>query len=85
MCTVYDTATQVVSFPGKAGKVIGHTPAQMLADMAGFLFAKARWEKMNPGKNWNTPQNIRQIAADGWDIMGSMSSRELGSSQTSSL
>lgn len=66
---------QVVKAVAGAGKGVGYTPAQMMADMGGFLFAKARWERMNPGKNWNTPTNIRQIAADGWDIMGSMSSR----------
>lgn len=70
-----DTIGQVISTPGKIGKTIGYTPAQLMADMAGFLFAKARWEKLNPGKNWNTPTHIRQIAGDAWDIMGSMASR----------
>lgn len=66
---------QVLSVPGQAAKRIGYTPAQMMADMAGFLFAKERWQKLNPGMDWNTPSNIRQIAADGWDIMGSMNTR----------
>ena len=72
---VVEGVGQVISKPGQIGKAIGYSPAQMTADMAGFLFAKARWERLNPGKNWNTPTNIRQIAADGWDIMGSMSTR----------
>ena len=70
-----DTIGQVISTPGKIGKTVGYTPAQLMADMAGFLYAKARWERMNPGKNWNTPTHIRQIAGDAWDIMGSMASR----------
>lgn len=70
-----DMGAQVITTPGKIGKTIGYTPAQLLADMGGFLFAKARWQRLNPGQNWNTPSNIRQIAADGWDIMGSMSTR----------
>lgn len=70
-----DAIGQVISKPGQIGKTIGYTPAQLMADMAGFLFAKARWERMNPGKNWNTPTHIRQIAGDAWDIMGSMASR----------
>jgi len=66
---------QVLSKPGQVGKQVGYTPAQMMADMAGFLFAKERWQKLNPGLDWNTPTNIRRIAADGWDIMGSMNTR----------
>lgn len=57
------------------GKAIGYSPAQLTADIGGWLYAKARWERMNPGKNWNTPENIAQITADGWDIMGSMHTR----------
>lgn len=57
------------------GKAVGYSPAQLTADIGGWLFAKARWQKMNPGKNWNTPEHISQITADGWDIMGSMHTR----------
>jgi hypothetical protein len=70
-----DTAWDAVRLPGQVGKAIGYTPAQMMADMGGFLYARVRWQKLNPGKDWNTPSNIRQIAADSWDIMGSMSTR----------
>lgn len=57
------------------GKAVGYSPAQLTADIGGWLFAKARWQKLNPGKNWNTPEHIAQITADGWDIMGSMHTR----------
>ncbi len=68
-------ASNAVNLPGQIGKSIGYSPAQMSADIASWLFAKARWERMNPGKNWNLPENIAQITADGWDIAGSMSTR----------
>lgn len=69
------TAAFIPDKVNKLGKAVGYTPAQMLADMAGWLYARGRWQKLNPGKNWNTPENIAQITADGWDIMGSMHTR----------
>lgn len=72
---VVNSVTNVVKAPGEIGAKIGYSSAQMAADISAFLFAKLRWERMNPGKNWNTLENVRQIAADSWDIAGSMSSR----------
>lgn len=72
---VGNTIAYIPDAVNKFGKAIGYTPAQMMADIGGWLFAKARWQRMNPGKNWNTPEHIAQITADGWDIMGSMHTR----------
>lgn len=77
--TLAQKAGQAIAYiPDKVnnfGKAIGYTPAQMTADIGGWLFARARWQKLNPGKSWNTPEAIAQITADGWDIMGNMHTR----------
>jgi len=75
MDSIGKTAAFIPDKVNKLGKAVGYTPAQMMADIGGWLYAKARWQKLNPGKNWNTPENIAQITADGWDIMGSMHTR----------
>jgi hypothetical protein len=70
-----DTAINVVSSPGKFGKTIGYTPAEMANNIGTWLFTLDRWKKNNPGKNWNTPENIARITADSWDINHSMIGR----------
>lgn len=69
------TAAFIPDKASKIGKAVGYTPAQMMADIGGWLYAKGRWQLANPGKKWNTPEGIAQITADGWDIMGSMHTR----------
>lgn len=67
--------TQFVKFPGNVGKSIGYNQAELANTIGTWLFTQARWKQMNPGKNWNTPENIARISADAWDIGKAMSTR----------
>lgn len=69
------TIAYIPDTASKIGKAVGYSPAQLTADIGSWLFAKGRWEKLNPGKNWNTPEGIAQITTDAWDIAGSMHTR----------
>ena len=68
-------AKNVVKFPGRAGKAVGYGPAELVNQIGGFIFARERWIKNNPGKNWNTPEHVQQIVGDGWDITHNMATR----------
>lgn len=70
-----DFATNVVKAPGKLGKTIGYTPAEMANNIGTWLYSLDRWKRNNPGKNWNTPENVARITADSWDINHSMIGR----------
>lgn len=72
---INDFIGQVVSFPGQVGKTVGYTPAELANTMGTWLFTRARWQKQNPGKNWNTPENIAKISGDAWEIGKAMSTR----------
>lgn len=63
------------SYPGQIGKTIGYTPAELANTIGTWLFTRERWKKLNPGKNWNTPENIARISADAWEIGKAMSTR----------
>lgn len=65
----------VVSLPGEVGKTIGYSPAELLNQVTIWLFAKDRWQKANPGKDWNTPENIAKISGESWDIADAMTTR----------
>lgn len=67
--------TQLIKSPAIAGKAIGYSPSELANTVGTWLFAKARWMEQNPGKNWNTPENIARITADAWEVGGSMSTR----------
>ncbi len=66
---------QIVTFPGQVGKTIGYTPAELANTVGTWLFTRERWKKLNPGQNWNTPENIARISADAWEIGKAMSTR----------
>ena len=71
----FDRVANVVKTPGTIGKTIGYTPAELSNTIGVWLFNRDRWIKNNPGKNWNTPQNIARISGDAWDMTNSMSTR----------
>lgn len=71
----FDRVANVVKTPGAIGKTIGYTPAELSNTVGVWLFNRDRWMKNNPGKNWNTPQNIARISGDAWDMTNSMSTR----------
>jgi len=70
-----DVTTNAVSAPGRIGKSVGYTPAEMANNIGTWLYARDRWQNNNPGKDWNTPDNIARITADSWDINHSMIGR----------
>ena len=71
----FDRIGNIVKTPGTIGKMIGYTPAELSNTIGVWLFSRDRWIKQNPGKEWNTPQNIARISNDAWDISNSMSTR----------
>ena len=70
-----DFTSNIVAAPGRLGKTIGYTPAEMANNIGTWLYSKDRWQVNNPGKDWNTPDNIARITADGWDVAHSMIGR----------
>lgn len=72
---VAETAKTVIGFPTGIGKMVGYSSAELTNQIGLWLFARARWKKNNPGKNWNTPENIEEITNQAWDIGHSMSTR----------
>ena len=71
----FDRVSNVVKTPGILGKMVGYTPAELSNTVGVWLFSRDRWIKNNPGKNWNTPQNIARISGDAWDMTNSMATR----------
>lgn len=65
----------LVKAPGRIGKNIGYTPAEMANNIGTWLYARNRWQNNNPNQNWNTPENVARITADAWDINHSMIGR----------
>lgn len=65
----------VAAMPGDIGKALGYAPAEFVNQITVWLFTKHRWQKNNPGKNWNTPENISQITRESWDIADAMTTR----------
>lgn len=65
----------VVKSPAILGKAIGYSPAELANTVGTWLFTRERFKRLNPGVNWNTPENIARITADAWEIGGSMSTR----------
>ena len=47
--------------PSKIGRTIGYDPSELMNQVTLWLFAKNRWSELNPGKNWNTPENVAEI------------------------
>lgn len=72
---VTEVPMNVIRTPASLGKAIGYTPAELSNTIGTWLFARDRWLRDNPGKNWNTPENIAKISGDAWDLAGSMSTR----------
>lgn len=70
-----DFIGQAVKFPGQVGKTVGYTPAELANTIGTWLFTRERWKNLNPGKNWNTPENIAKISGDAWEIGKAMSTR----------
>ena len=66
---------QAVKYPGQIGKTVGYTPAELANTIGTWLFTRERWKKLNPGKEWNTPENVSRISADAWEIGKAMSTR----------
>lgn len=71
----FDRVSNVVKTPGVLGKMVGYTPAELSNTVGVWLFSRDRWIKNNPGKDWNTPQNIARISGDAWDMTNSMATR----------
>lgn len=71
----YEGAKNVVKSPIAVGKGIGYTPAELTNQVGIWLASKERWIKQNPHLNWNTPENIKKITGDAWDIAHSMTTR----------
>lgn len=57
------------------GNKLGYGSAEFSNTLGTWLFARERWIKNNPGKDWKLPENIQKITGDGWDINHSMSTR----------
>jgi len=72
---IFETPTNVIKTPASLGKAVGYTPAELSNTIGTWLFARDRWLRDNPGKNWNTPEAIAKISGDAWDLAGSMSTR----------
>ncbi len=70
-----ERVVNLIKTPGTLGKMVGYTPAELSNTIGVWMFAKDRWVRNNPGKNWNTPQNIARISGDGWDLAKSMATR----------
>lgn len=62
-----------ISGPGKLGKSVGYTPAELTNQVGLWMFEKEQWVKNNPGKNWNTPETIAQITTGAWERGHAMS------------
>lgn len=71
----FDRIANVIKTPGTLGKMVGYTPAELSNTVGVWLFSRDRWIKNNPGKEWNTPQNIARISGDAWDMANSMATR----------
>ena len=56
-------ATKTALLPSRIGRAIGYDPSELLNQVTLWLFSKNRWSELNPGKDWNTPENIAQITA----------------------
>lgn len=72
---IFETPMNVIKTPASLGKAVGYTPAELSNTIGTWLFARDRWLRDNPGKNWNTPENIAKISGDAWDLSGGMSTR----------
>lgn len=59
----------------KIGNKLGYGSAEFANTLSTWLFARERWIKNNPGKDWRLPENVQKITGDGWDITHSMSTR----------
>jgi len=57
----------IISGPGKVGKSVGYSPAELANQVGLWMFEKEQWVKNNPGKSWNTPETISQITTGAWE------------------
>lgn len=72
---VWETAKGAASVPSNIGSKLGYGSAEFNNSLGTWLFARERWMKNNPNKEWNTPEAISKITGDAWDISHSMSTR----------
>jgi len=56
-----DVGTKLLGALPKALRQIGFDPAELTAQVALWKFAKHRWEKANPDKDWDTPNHRAEI------------------------
>ena len=69
------TVKKGVLLPTKIGRSIGYDPSELLNQIGIWLFSKQRWQEANPGKDWNTPENIATIGQLTWRMGHGASTR----------
>lgn len=61
--------------PSKVGRAVGYDPSELLNQVTIWMFSKHKWVAENPGKNWNTPENIAEIGQLTWRMGHGASTR----------
>lgn len=56
----------------RTGRQIGYDKGELLNQIGAWLFAKDKWVKDNPGKNWNTPEVKEFITNAAFNLTGNM-------------
>jgi len=59
--SVADKTQKIASAPSHIGRSIGYDPAELLNQITLWLYAKQKWTKENPGKDWSVPENAALI------------------------
>lgn len=70
---IVEGVKNIIRLPGQVGKNVGYGPAELSNTIGAWLFAKERWIRNNPGKDWR--KHTAEISGDAWDINHAMSTR----------
>lgn len=69
------TAKKTVLAPSKVMRSVGYDASELMNQVLLWLFSRHKWMAENPGKNWNTPENIAEIGQLTWRIGHGASTR----------
>lgn len=72
---IAQTAKKTVMFPSRVQRSIGYDASELMNQVILWLFSRHKWMAENPGKNWNTPENIAQIGQLTWRMGHGASTR----------
>jgi hypothetical protein len=72
---VIQTTKKGVLLPSRIGRSIGYDPSELMNQLILWMFSKNKWQAENPGKVWNTPENIAEIGQLTWRMGHGASTR----------